>query len=141
MFGWLLSQGAKLLKPVGEFLGKEVLSPIKNMVLDSGREMLQDTLRNLSGQVGRGRFDSEELLNKARDSYGRSFKRRAVSRLDDFRERLAPPKRSYNQKLGPLQSISGRGYTPRRQMIEQPMEEEEDYGLQDMFQQKEFEEE
>lgn len=140
MFGWLLSQGAKLLKPVGEFLGKEVLNPIKNMVLDSGREMLQDTLKNLSGQVGRGSFDGEELFNKARDSYGRSFKRRAVNRLDEVRERLAPPKRSYNQRLGPQQQIRNRNYTPRYREPE-PIDEEEGYGLENMFAQKEFEEE
>lgn len=140
MFGWLLSQGAKLLKPVGEFLGKEVLSPIKNMVLDSGREMLQDTLKNLSGQVGRGNFDGEELFNKARDSYGRSFKRRALNRLDDVRERLAPSKRSYKKMLGPQQRINSRSYLPKYQEPE-PIDEEEGYGLENMFAQKEFEEE
>ena len=128
MLGWLLSKGAELLKPVGEFLGNKVLSPIKDMVLESGRDMLRDSLKNLSGQIKDNRFDAGELFSKARDRYATGFKRRAANQMSRYAREWRPQKKLKPVRFGPQHAINERSYMPRAIQDNQMEEEEEDGG-------------
>lgn len=128
MLGWLFSKGAELLKPVGEFLGNKVLSPIKDMVLESGRDMLRDSLKNLSGQIKDNRFDTGELFSKARDRYASGFKRRAANQMSKYGREWRPQKKIKPVRFGPQYAINESSYLPKRYENTQMEEEEEDGG-------------
>lgn len=90
MFSWLFSQAKNLIKPIGEFLGKEVLQPIKTMVFDGGKDFLRDTISNFGNQITSGSFNPMAIVEEPLRSYRNTLKRKAIDALHDVHSRYAP---------------------------------------------------